>query len=108
MKQNRKPFFVTLPDDESSLKCRFEVMGHCLMMLKLMYFANPILATIDTDLMKEYAEWLCGEYVWGLVVKGSNGQPLACPHIGQVLQYDMAIRELAAKLMKKMKIIGNR
>ena len=52
------------------------------------------------DVMKEYAEYLCGERVWGFVVKGPNSVPLACPHIGQVLQYDLAIRELQARLMK--------
>ena len=54
------------------------------------------------DLFKDYADYLCGEHVWGLVIKGADG-PIACPCIRQVRNYDMAIRELQHKLMKSGK-----
>ena len=34
------------------------------------------------------------------MVKGTGGVPLACPHIGQVMAYDQAIRDLQPELMK--------
>jgi hypothetical protein len=50
--------------------------------------------------MKEYAEWLCGENVWGYVVRGPGRLPRSCPHIGLVRAYDKAIRTLQARQMK--------
>ena len=100
LKTQKKEFTIAMPDDESSLRARFEIMGGMLEMLKMRFMANPIVATASLSIMKEYAEFLCGETVWGLVVKGAGGTPLACPHIGHVLAYDMAIRTLQARLMK--------
>ena len=100
VKNTRKDFYVPMPADESSLRNRFDVMGANLEMLRMRYISNPILASASLQVMKDYVEYLCGERVWGFVVKGSNNAPLACPHIGQVMQYDQAIRELQAKLMK--------
>ena len=85
LKTPKKDFYVPNPDDDSGLKNRFEVMGAMLEMLKLKFMSNPILATASLSLMKDYSDFLCGEKVWGLVVKGTGGVPLACPHIGQVL-----------------------
>ena len=100
VKHTRKDFYVPMPSDESSLRNRFEIMGAALEMLKMRFVSNAILATASLEVMKDYSEYLCGERVWGFVVKGPNSTPLACPHIGQVLQYDLAIRELQARLMK--------
>ena len=48
----------------------------------------------------DYVNWLCGEYVWGFVVKGQGDLPISCSHLGQVLAYELAVRELAVKLIK--------
>ena len=71
-------------------------------MLKLRFMANPTIATASLELLRDYADYLCGEHVWGLVVNGSDG-PIACPCIRQVRNYDMAMRELQHKLMKSGK-----
>ena len=83
-----------MPKDESTPKNRFEVMGAMLEMMKMRFMANPILATASLELTKEHAEWLCGENVWGYVVTGTGGVPLACPHIGQAMAYDQAVCDL--------------
>mgnify|MGYP003333722578 CR=1 FL=1 len=100
LRTQKKEFFIAMPDDESSLRARFEIMGGMLEMLKMRFMANPIIATASLSIMKEYSEFLCGETVWGLVVKGAGGVPVACPHIGHVLAYGMATRTLQTKLMK--------
>ena len=50
--------------------------------------------------MREYADDLCGERVWGYVVKDEAGQPVSCPSIYRVLGYEQAIRDLAWKPVK--------
>ena len=100
LKTQKKDFFVAMPEDEHSIRSRFELMGGMLEMLKMRFMANPIIATASIQIMKDYAEYLCGEKVWGLVVKGTGNVPISCPHVGHVLSYDSAIRELAARLMK--------
>ena len=100
LRTQKKEFVIAMPVDESSLRARFEIMGGMLEMLKMRFMANPIIATASLSIMKEYSEFLCGETVWGLVVKGAEGVPLSCPHIGHVLAYDFAIRTLQTKLMK--------
>ena len=77
LKTSRKEFFVLMPNDEASLRNRFEVMGACLMMLKRRFLNNYALSTVTPDLMREYADCLCGERVWGYVVKDEAGQPVA-------------------------------
>ena len=100
VKISKKDFYVPMPTDESTLRNRFEIMGAVLEMLKMRFVSNPILATSSLDVMEEYSEYLCGEGVWGFLVKGPNSVPSTCPHIGQVLQYDIAIREFQARLTK--------
>ena len=99
MKTQKKDFYVPMPTNEAGLRNRLDVMGAMFEMMRLRYMANPIIATASIDAMRTYADHLCGQHVWGFVVNGANG-PLACPSIRQVLVYDQAIRELAAKLMK--------
>ena len=100
MKTQKKDFYVPLPDNENALRNRFEVMGACLEMLKMRFMANPVLATASIEVMREYADFLCGDQVWAYVVKGGDGQPLSCPHIGLVRNYDFAIRTLQHRLIK--------
>ena len=85
LKVHKKDFYVPFPKDEATLRNRLEVLGAMLEMLKMRFMSNPILATASLDLMKEYAEWLCGESVWGYVVEGTGGVPLTSPHVGQVM-----------------------
>ena len=59
-------------------------------------------ATASLDILKQYADFLCGESEWGMVVHGADG-PLSCPCVRQVCNYDQAIRELQIKLMKSGK-----
>ena len=69
-------------------------------MLKMRFMSNAVLATASLDLMKEYADFLCGDQVWSYVVKGGDGLPLTCPHIGLVRNYDYAIRLLQHRLTR--------
>ena len=78
-------FYVPMPSGESSLRNRFEIMGAGLGMPKMKYVCNGILATASLEVMKEYSEYLCGERVWGFVIKRPNNTPMACPHTGHVL-----------------------
>jgi hypothetical protein len=82
LKTSRKEFFVPMPNDESSLRNRFEVMGACLMMLKMRFLNNYALSTVTPELMREYADYLCGERVWGYVVKDESGLPVSGPSHG--------------------------
>ena len=66
-------------------------------MVKMRYASNPRLATVAP--FDRYIEWLKGPQVWNFVVKGKDGVPVACPHIGLVTEYDFAIRQRQAKLM---------
>ena len=100
LKTKKTDFYVPLPTDEPSLRNRFEVMAACLCMLKMRFGSHPILSSVEMSFFTDYVNWLCGEYVWGFVVKGKGGLPISCPHLGQVLAYELAVRELAVKLMK--------
>ena len=100
LKTSRKEFFVPLPNDEASLRNRFEVMGACLMMLKMRFLNNYALSTVTPELMREYADYLCGERVWGYVVKDESGLPVSCPSLARVLGYEQSMRDLAWKLVK--------
>ena len=100
LKTSRKEFFVPMPNDEASLRNRFEVMGACLMMLKMRFLNNYALSTITPELMREYADYLCGERVWGYVVKDESGMPVSCPSLPRVLGYEQSMRDLAWKLVK--------
>ena len=102
MKQIKKDFYVAMPTNESSLRNRLEVLGACYEMLKLRFMANPIIATASLDILKQYADFLCGESVWGMVVHGAEG-PISCPSVRQVCNYDQAVRDLQIKLMKSGK-----
>ena len=98
----KKDFYILNPTDEAGLRNRFDVMGAMLEMLKMRFMSNPILATASLEIMRDYADYLCGSHVWGFVVQGASG-PIACPSIRHVRNYDQAIRELQAKLMKSGK-----
>ena len=73
-------------------------------MLKLRFMSNPTIATASLDLSKDYADYLCGEHVWALAVKGADG-PIACPCVRQVRNYDQPICESAHKFVKAGKDI---
>jgi hypothetical protein len=100
LKTQKKDFYVQLPNDEASLRNRFDVMGAMYEMLKMKFMANPMLASASLQTMKDYVDWLCGENVWGFVVMGPDGKPSTCPHIGIVRNYDQAIRNLQHRLIK--------
>ena len=100
LKTSRKEFFVCMPNDEVSLRNRFEVMGACLMMSTMRFLNNYVVSTVTPDLMREYADYLCGERFWGYVVKDEAGQPVSCPSLYRVLRYEQSLRDLAWKLVK--------
>ena len=95
MKASRKEFFVPMPNDEASLRNRFDVMGACLMMLKMRFLNNYALSTVTPGLMREYADYLCGERIWEYLVKDEAGQPVSCPSLKE-----QSLRDLAWKLVK--------
>ena len=68
-------------------------------MAKMRFGANPKLATVTTAHFDRYVKWLKGPQVWNFVVKGRDGVPVSCPHIGIVTDYDIALREKQAKSM---------
>ena len=83
-----------MPNDETSLRNRFEGMGACLKMLEMRYLNNYALSTVTPDLMREYADYLCGERVWGFLVKDEARQLLSCPSLTRQLGYEQSIRDL--------------
>jgi hypothetical protein len=70
------------------------------MMLKMRFLNNYALSTVTPDLMREYVDYLCGERVWGYVVKDESGLPVSCPSLVRVLGYEQSMRDLAWKLVK--------
>ena len=101
LKTQKKDFYVQLPTDEPSLRIRFDVMSAALNMLKMRFISNPVLASVTPDLMRDYCDFLCGERVWGFVVRGEAGNPVSCPSLRHVLGYDQAIRDLQVRLIRQ-------
>ena len=100
LRQQKTDFYVTMPGDKPGLDNRFVIMDHLLGMLQMRFPQNPVLATYEDGMMRDYAEYLSGDRVWGFVVKGANQEPVACPSQNMVMDYDFAIRDLQTKLVK--------
>ena len=59
-------------------------------------FTKKFHGTYENNMMREYCEFLCGDRVWGFVVKGPNNAPMSCPSLNMVLDYDMALQPSGA------------
>lgn len=100
LRQQKTDFYVAMPQDKPGLDNRFEIIDTLLGMLQMRFPQNPFLATYEDGMMKDYGEWLCGDRLWGFVVKGPIQQPMSCSSQLMVMDYDHAIRDLRRKLMK--------
>ncbi len=56
LRTSRKELFVPMPNDEASRRNRLEVMGPCLMMLKMRLLTNSDFSTLTPDLTRDYAD----------------------------------------------------
>ena len=98
-KNTSKEFEVPMPANSEELETRLKVLAHGYAMTKLRFASHPKLSTAETHVFTRYWEYLKGKDVWGFVVKGANGLPVSCPHIGHVMDFDYALREKQAQLM---------
>ena len=102
LKSKTTDFWVPVPHNEATFKNRFEVMDHLYTMLQMRFSSNPILATYEVGMFKEYCEdYLCGERVWAFVIRGDNNEPISSPSLRQVCNYDFQLRGLMTRLMRK-------
>ena len=102
LKSKTTDFTVPMPTNEASFKNRFEVMDHVHLMLQMRFLSNPVLATYEPGMFKDYCnDFLCGERVWAFVLRGDNDEPTASPSLRQVCNYDWNIRKLMVRLMKR-------
>ena len=102
LKSKTTDFWVPMPHNEATFKNRFEVMDHLYTMLQMRFSSNPILATYEVGMFKEYCEdYLCGERVWAFVIRGDNNEPISSPSLRQVCNYDFQLRGLMTRLMRK-------
>ena len=85
-----------MPVDAEELANRIEVMDNCWMMVKMRYAGHPKLATASAKMFVRYTKYLNGSRVWAHVNLNKDKVPIASPHIGHVLSYDLAIREHVA------------
>jgi hypothetical protein len=98
-RKETKTFEVPMPVTAEGLEAKMEVLGHAYAMVKMRFGSNPKLATVSTDHIDRYVKWLKGPQVWNFVIKGREGQPKSCPHIGHITDYDFALRDKQAELM---------
>ena len=100
-KQKKKDFAVPFPSDAEELSNRFKVLAAATMFCKMRYASNPKLTSASMELFQRYFDYLKGPRVWGYITKDRMGQPLASPHIGHIISYDLAIREQVAQAMNQ-------
>ena len=102
LKSKTTDFWVQMPHNEATFKNRFEVMDNLYTMLQMRFVSNPVLATYEVGMFKEYCDnYLCGERVWAFVIRGDNNEPISSPSLRQVSNYDYHLRQLMSKLMRK-------
>ena len=98
-KLTQKDFGVPLPSDSEGLRARWRTMGLCFIFVKLKHPQVGVLQTADVPLFDRYTEYMFGPQVWGMHIKDEHERVVATPHIGMVLTYDRAIRQMVAELM---------
>ena len=95
-KIQKKEFGIPLPASSETLRNRIMVLGNAWVMVQMRFTSNPRISTVTQDMFTRYTNYLLGPQVWGMCAKGTDGRPIASPHITHVLAYDRAIRTLTA------------
>ena len=95
-KIQKKEYGIPLPTTSEALRSRLTVLGNGWVMVQMRFASNPRIATVSQDMFSRYTNYLLGPQVWGMCAKGTDGRPIASPHITHVIAYDRAIRTLAA------------
>lgn len=84
---------VAEPTNPEQLRKRLQLLGVAWAFCAFRHTNRPWLAGLTPQLWLDYAEYLLGEHVHGLVAKDSHGRTLMTPAWTHVLAYDLAIRK---------------
>jgi hypothetical protein len=98
----KKSAKVDLPQDAEGLRHRVTLMGSCWLFAGLQQTNREYLKGLAPQLFQDYLDYLLGEHVFGLVVKGSGGTYVGSGPSWQVLlNYEFEIRVKAYKSIQK-------
>ena len=98
-KLTQKDFGVPLPADSEGLRARWATMGMCFIFVKLKHPQVGVLQSAELSLFDRYTAYMFGPQVWGMSIKDEYDRVTSTPHIGMVLRYDKAVRQLVADNM---------
>lgn len=98
-KLTQEDFGFPLPSDSEGLRARWRTMGMCFVFVKLKHPQVPVLPSADMSLLDRYTEFMLGTNVCGMTIKDAQDGVTTTPHIGMVIRYDKAIRQLVADYM---------
>ena len=80
-----------MPTESEPLRNRMSVLADVWAMIPMRFSSNPRLATVSQEMFTRYVGFVLGHQVWGMYAKGTDGRPIASPHISHVLAYVRAI-----------------
>ena len=92
LKVRKAGAMVSDPANPEQLRRRLALSFTGLMFLGFRHTHRPSLQNITPQLVQHYAEYLLGEFVWGLVAKDAQGQIISTPTWDLITSYNMAIR----------------
>lgn len=86
---------VPLPANPEELRKRLTIMLNCLGMMALQHTNRDEIQGFPANFLQQYSGYLLGEHVWQMVARDNDGNSVATPHWGLVIQYELAIRKRA-------------
>jgi hypothetical protein len=92
---------VPLPTDTEGLRKRLRTWGMGFTFAKLKHPTRSWLKDAVPETIAEYADYLLGDTVRGLVARNDRGEAVATPSFAQILHYDYQVRKEQAKLISK-------
>ena len=84
-----------MPANSEQLRRRIQLLGTALMFIALRHSNRDEIQNLTPQVFHAYLSYLLGDYVWGLVARGSGGESLGSPSWNQILVYEHAIRRKA-------------
>ena len=92
---------VPIPTDTEGLHRRLRTWGMGFTFAKLKHPTRAWLKDAVPETIAEYADYLLGDTVRGLVARNDRGEAVATPSFSQILHYDYQVRKEQAKLIGK-------
>ena len=92
---------VPLPTDTEGLRKRLRTWGMGFTFAKLKHPTRAWLKDAVPETISEYADYILGDTVRGLVARNDRGEAVASPSFAQILHYDYQVRKEQAKLIGK-------